>query len=136
MTIEIYVPEYVLDTFDNRLRRINKDFKVDVTHYGEIPECHITIRKKGDFIAENILIPVPQSCMMYSCGLYVEKKYRRKGIAKTFMDFKIDLAKENGFKFIIAQVNSNNTPELNLLMENGFKFIEHSDTVLAIKKIK
>lgn len=53
--------------------------------------------------------------------LYVNKEYRRKGIAKTLQDYRIKWLKSHGVKYLTTSVLSLNLPIIKLLKKRGFK---------------
>ncbi len=53
--------------------------------------------------------------------LYVDKKHRRKGVAKALQDNRINWLKSKEIRFLVTSVLSNNTPVIKLLDKRGFK---------------
>src|SRR3989344_1973139 len=64
--------------------------------------------------------------------LYIDKKYRRKGIAIALQNNRINWLHSKGIKYLTCTVLSHNTPIINLLNKQGFN--PHS--IIMYKELK
>lgn len=53
--------------------------------------------------------------------LYVDKKYRKKGVAKALQDNRINWLRSKGIKYITCAILAKNLPALKLSTKQGFK---------------
>lgn len=91
-------------------------------------KCYIILAKVGENIVGCGSVSIEKMSHWskykkqgYMGMLYIDKKYRRKGLAKNLQDARIKWLKLRGIKLISNKVLSKNIPALKLAQKRGFK---------------
>lgn len=90
------------------------------------------------------LIELPGCCgVLVSFHMYIEEKYRGKGIATFLQEIKEDIARENNYTVLLGTVRSDNPIEIHTLEKSGWKKINsfknhrtYNDVEIWTKEIK
>ena len=93
----------------------NKDFLILIVYDGKKPIAYcISLIKKN--------IPIYKIKKYgYVSDLYVDKKYRGKGIGKKLLKKSKEFFRKNKLKFMSLEINHNNDPSIKFYEKYGFK---------------
>lgn len=126
----------------SKLLKYYEEFNVNnVDLFETSPFINIYVYEKDD----NVLGFINYSIMYDRAELnyiYVEKKYRKDGVATELMDYFIDDALKNKCKNITLEVAENNDPGIKLYKKYGFievakrkNYYKNSDGILMMKEL-
>lgn len=135
------------------IRKINKnDYSILTTYYEEFNVNNVDIFETSPFInvyvyeKDSRVIGFINYSIMYDRAelnyIYVEKEFRKYGIATELMNYFFDDCKKNKCKNMTLEVSENNNPGIELYKKFGFvevakrkNYYKDSDGILMMKEL-
>lgn len=94
------------------------------------PAVQVTVTYRDEFVGRFTLRQV-NKVMAYSCDLFIRQDLQGKGLYRPLHQLKCKIARERGFRTLIATVKADNEHELKAAERNGWTIYTSIDGLVG-----